>query len=117
MVGVLAPLLVMWALAIAAWYALVRKPGGSDALNVASLGYSLLIATTVALTAHLAIQDRRFSALATGSLLFVVSDLVLGNWAIRGNAWRSVNDVVWATYVTGQLLIVYSVAPAIAVLP
>ena len=80
-------------------------------LNLGSLAYGWLIGTVVALAIGVALQDSRFVPLALGTLLFLASDFVLGNWVIRGHAWRSVNDVIWMTYVSGQLLIVYSVAP------
>jgi hypothetical protein len=94
-----------------AWYTQVRKPGGSKVLNLGSLAYGWLIGTVVALAIWVALQDARFVPLALGALLFLASDFVLGNWVIRGHVWRSVNDVIWVTYVCGQLLIVYSVAP------
>jgi len=93
----------------------VRKPGGSKTINVGSLVYGLLIGAMSALAVALAVHDAHYFALATGALLFLVSDFVLGNWVIRGHAWKSVNDVIWVTYVSGQLLIVYSVAAALNV--
>lgn len=93
-----------------AWYTQVRKPGGSRVLNIGSLAYGWLIGTVVALAIWVALQDARLVPLALGALLFLASDFVLGNWVIRGHLWRSVNDVIWTTYVCGQLLIVYSVA-------
>jgi len=100
----------MWA-----WYAKVRKPGGSKTINVGSLVYGLLIGAMSALAVALAVHDAHYFALAAGALLFLTSDFVLGNWVIRGHAWKSVNDVIWVTYVSGQLLIVYSVAAALNV--
>ena len=99
-----------------AWYTQVRKPGGSRAINVGSLVYGLLVGVMAALAASLALHDARYVTLAAGGLLFLASDFVLGNWVIRGHVWKSVNDVIWLTYVSGQLLIVYSVAAALNVL-
>jgi hypothetical protein len=99
-----------------AWYAFVRDPGGSQAINVGSLVYGLLVGVMAALAVSLAVHDARYATLAAGALLFLVSDFVLGNWVIRGHVWKSVNDVIWLTYVSGQLLIVYSVAAALNVL-
>ena len=107
----------MLAFSTFAWYTQIQRPGGSKALNVGSLVYGWLIGSMVALALHLALHDRRFLSLAVGALLFLASDLVLGNWVIRGHPWKSVNDVVWTTYVSGQLLIVYSVAAASRALP
>jgi len=98
-----------------AWYAQVRKPGGSKVINVGSLVYGLLIGVMAALAVALAVHNARYITLAAGALLFLASDFILGNWVIHGHVWKSVNDVVWATYVCGQLLIVYSVAAALNV--
>ncbi len=98
-----------------AWYAQVRTPGGSKKINVGSLVYGLLIGIMSALAVALAVYDEHYCALAAGALLFLISDFVLGNWVIRGHSWKSVNDVVWVTYVSGQLLIVYSVAAVLNV--
>nr|MBC7245374.1 lysoplasmalogenase [Chloroflexota bacterium] len=106
-------LLAMLGFCLWAWYAYVRKPGGSKAINIGSLAYSLLIGLMVALAMILAIGNTRFVPLALGTWLFLSSDLILGNWVIRGHTWRSVNDVIWVAYVCGQLLIVYSVAAAL----
>ena len=98
-----------------AWYTYVRQPARSKVLNVGSLVYGWLIGIMVALTLVLAACDAHYLALAVGALLFLVSDFLLGNWVIRGHVWRSVNDAIWLTYVSGQLLIVYSVAAALNV--
>jgi hypothetical protein len=98
-----------------AWYAHVRKPGGSRAINAASLVYGLLVGVMAALAISLAVHDAHYATLAAGALLFLASDFVLGNWVIRGHVWKSVNDVIWLTYVSAQLLIVYSVAAALNV--
>jgi hypothetical protein len=109
-------LLALLGLCTWAWYAHVRKPGGSRAINVGSLVYGLLVGVMAALAISLAVHDARYVTLAAGALLFLASDFVLGNWVIRGHVWKSVNDVIWVTYVSGQLLIVYSVAAALNVL-
>jgi len=99
--------------AVALWARLVRKPGGEPTLNAAALGYSLLMAAMNALAIALALGDARFVPLAAGALLFLTSDLIIGNWNIRGHAWRRVNDAIWLTYNLGQMLIVLSVAAAL----
>ena len=109
-------LALMWALSTWAWHRFVRKPGGSRAINAGSLVYGWIIGTMVACAGSLALFDLRFVALAAGALLFAASDFLLGNWVIRGHSWRSVNDVVWTTYVAGQLLTVYSVSAALSTL-
>lgn len=107
----------VWALLVAIgvglWYSLVQKPGGDRVQNAGALVYSLLMASMNALAIGLALGSERFIPLAVGAVLFLTSDLVLGNWNIRGHHWKGVNDVVWVTYNLGQLLIVYSVASAV----
>ncbi|MGQ9683523.1 MAG: lysoplasmalogenase family protein [Anaerolineae bacterium] len=105
-------LLLVAALAVVLWAALVRKPRGDRFLNGAALGYSLLLAGVNALALNLALHSAAFIPLAVGAALFLASDLVLGRWAIRGLPFRGVNDVVWVTYNLGQLLIVFSIAAA-----
>ncbi|MDI7276866.1 MAG: lysoplasmalogenase family protein [Anaerolineae bacterium] len=106
----------MAVLALFLWARFVRRPGGSRVMNVGALLYSLLLAVMNAAAIGLAIRQPRFVPLVLGTLLFLLSDLVLGNWRIRGHAWRGVNDVVWVTYNLGQALIVFSVATAAGVL-
>ncbi len=100
---------------IATWYSRIRAPGGSTALNLGSLVYGLLIGGVAALAIALALEDAHYLGLAVGALLFLTSDLLLGNWVIHGHVWPGVNDVIWCTYVCGQLLVVYSVAAALNV--
>jgi uncharacterized membrane protein YhhN len=114
--GLVASLALAVLLVIGAWRRLIRKPGGSRAINLGSLGYAVLIALMVVLAFRVATQVTCLMGLGVGALLFLVSDLVLGNWQVRGHAWTSVNDLVWTTYVLGQLLIVSSVAGAVACL-
>jgi uncharacterized membrane protein YhhN len=98
-----------------AWYNLVCNPDRGKAINIGSLFYGLLFGLAASLAILLAIGEPRYVSLAAGSLLFMLSDVILGNWVIRGHVWTSVNDVIWLTYVSGQLLIVYSVAAALNV--
>ena len=103
------------AFSVWAWYAFVRNPQANTAINVGSLLYGLLFGVTAALSCTLATHDRHYASLAAVALSFMVSDLLLGNWVIRGHVWKSVNDVIWVCYASGQLLIVYSVAAALNV--
>jgi uncharacterized membrane protein YhhN len=96
-----------------AWWRYIRKDGGSRAINLGSLSYAVLIALMVVLALTLATQVTCLAGLAAGALLFLISDLILGNWQVRGHEWTSVNDLIWTTYVLGQLLIVSSVAGAV----
>ncbi|HNR96386.1 MAG TPA: lysoplasmalogenase [Anaerolineae bacterium] len=99
---------VLWA-----WNHYIRKPGGSKVINLGSLGYALVIAVMTSLALNLSVLATRLAAAGLGAALFVISDLVLGNWQVQGHDWPGVNDVIWTTYVLGQLLIVSSVAGAV----
>jgi uncharacterized membrane protein YhhN len=101
------------AVGIGAWYGFVRNPDRGRAINIGSLFYGLLFGFASSLAILLALVNPHYVSLAAGSLLFMLSDVILGSWVIRGRAWTGVNDVVWVTYVSGQLLIVYSVAAAL----
>jgi hypothetical protein len=102
--------------AVWAWQRYVRRTQGNPVINGGSLLYALLIGEMVAQTLVLAVVEMSYWTLAAGALLFLGSDLVLGNWQVKGNSWTPVNDVVWTLYVSGQLLIVYSVAAVVRVL-
>lgn len=106
----------MLAFCVWAWRTYVRKPGGSKVINTGSLVYGLLIGVMTALAISLAVQQTRLISLAAGAVLFLASDFILGNWQVRGHVWKSVNDVIWTAYSTGQLLIVYSVAAVLNLL-
>ena len=102
-------------LAVAAllWAWLVRAPARGPALNYGTLGYSLLLAVMAGAAAALAVLHSAFIPLAVGGLLFIVSDLVLGSELMRRTYFPSIGDVIWATYTTAQMLIVYSSAAAL----
>ena len=95
------------------WHIWIYNPRGNFGTNAASLVYGLLVGAMVSLAWMLAAHDRHYWSLAGGALLFLISDFILGNWVIRGHFWTSVNDIIWLTYVSGQLLIVYSIAAAL----
>jgi hypothetical protein len=112
-VTIAALLVAVSAFCVWAWFTQVRRPGGSKAINAGSLIYGLLIGCVTTLAIALALRDAHYLGLALGALLFLCSDFVLGNWVIHGHVWPGVNDVIWSAYVSGQLLIVYSVAATI----
>lgn len=109
-------LIALLVMGLVAWWGLVRSPQAPTVLNAGSLGYALLMGVMVGLAAALAVQERRFIPLAAGAGLFMISDLILGNYLFRGNKWLLVGDVVWITYIVGQALIVFSPAAALQVL-
>jgi uncharacterized membrane protein YhhN len=85
---------------------------GAGLLVWPALPYSLLLAGTAGVATYLAMEDRRFTLLASGAVLFLISDLILafrmfhGDFALAGHA-------VWLTYGPAQMLIVYSIGAVV----
>ena len=98
------------ALAVVLWRLLVYTPRMPATLNGAALGYAALISLMAALAEGLALQDGRFWGAAIGAVLFLLSDILLGNREFRDRPWFLVHDVVWALYIAGQALIVLTTA-------
>jgi uncharacterized membrane protein YhhN len=101
------------AFGVVAWFFVVFR-GTNSAAHVLvwpALPYSLLLATTAGVATYLALEDRRFAALATGAVLFLVSDLILAFRLFHGE-FPMAGHAVWLTYGPGQMLIVYSIGIA-----
>ena len=94
------------------WFFFIHNPAKSTVLNLGSLLYGWLIAIMVGVAAALALQDSRFVLTALGGILFLISDMILGNCELRDRAWFLVHDVVWIIYIAGQALIVLTAAYA-----
>ena len=95
---------------------LFRSRGTNSAAHLLvwpALPYSLLLATTAGIATYLALEDRRFSLLAVGAVLFLVSDLILAFRLFHGE-FALATHAVWLTYGPGQMLIVYSIGTAAA---
>jgi len=103
-------LAVLLVLAVALWWTLIRSPRMPKVLNYGSLGYALLLAVMAGVAVSLALQEPRFVPLALGALLFLASDVLLGHRLFQGGSFLLVGDLVWITYIVGQLLIVFSMA-------
>ncbi len=88
------------------WFFLIYNPAKSRVLNIGSLLYGWLIAIMAGTATALALADPRFVPTAIGGVLFLISDIILGNRELRDNSWFLVHDVVWMLYITGQALIV-----------
>ncbi len=88
------------------WFFLIYNPAKSRVLNFGSLFYGWLIAIMAGTATALALADSRFTLTAIGGVLFLVSDIILGNREMRDNGWFLVHDVVWVLYIAGQALIV-----------
>jgi hypothetical protein len=88
------------------WFFLIYNPAKSRVLNIGSLFYGWLIAIMAGTATALALSDPRFTLTAIGGVLFLISDIILGNRELRDNGWLLVHDVVWVLYIAGQALIV-----------
>lgn len=99
--------LILWLLiAVILWYLVVFRGSEKSVLHYAALPYSLLLATTSGLAFGLALQSSAFVLIALGTILFLISDLILATELFNGANWRYIGDVVWLTYGPGQMLIV-----------
>ena len=92
------------------WFFLIFNPAKSRALNIGALFYGWLIAIMAGTATALALSDPRFAPIAIGGVLFLISDIILGNRELRDNGWFLVHDVVWVLYIAGQALIVLTTA-------
>jgi len=109
-------LAVLLVLAVVLWWALIRSPQTDAVLNYGSLVYAMLIAVMAGLAVSLALQQPRFAPLALGAVLFLISDVFLGHRLFQGGKFLLVGDLVWMTYIVGQLLIVFSTATGLRLL-
>jgi hypothetical protein len=109
-------LAVFLVLAMVLWWALIRSPQTPAVLNYGSLAYALLLGAMAGLAVSLALQEPRFVPLALGAVLFLVSDVFLGHRLFQGGTFLLIGDLVWMTYIVGQLLIVFSTATGLRLL-
>ena len=109
-------LAVLLVLAVVLWWTLIRSPQTDAVLNYGSLGYALLLAAMAGLAVSLALQQPRFVPLALGALLFLISDVFLGHRLFQRGTFLLIGDLVWVTYIVGQLLIVFSAATGLRLL-
>jgi uncharacterized membrane protein YhhN len=95
--------------ALVGWYFVVFRGArsGPSLLVWAALPYSLLLAGMTGLASSLALEDKRFFALALGGVLFLVSDLILAFGMFHGE-FANATHAVWLTYGPAQMLIVFS---------
>lgn len=101
--------LLAWAMVgFILWAAFVRNPAAPRALSAGAAIYTVLVASMVAVAMALAFSQLRFRLLAPGALLFLISDLLLGNHLFRKKNWPYVSEVVWLTYITGQCCMLWA---------
>ncbi len=109
--------LIVWLLiGLIGWYIVVFRGQKPSVLHWAALPYALLLASTTGVAMGLSLQANDFIWLTIGAGLFLFSDLVLAGELFADYKFRSVGDVVWLTYGPGQMLIVYSIGIAHAVI-
>ncbi len=99
-------LLGWFAVALGCWFAVVFYKNAVTIIHLAALPYTALLATTPAVATGLALQSALFIWLALGGALFLLSDLLLAAQLFRKLHFRSIGDVIWFAYGTGQMLIV-----------
>jgi hypothetical protein len=97
----------------AGWYYLVFRGHVLSMIHWGALPYSLLLASTAGFAAGLALQAFRFAPLALGGSLFVISDMLIAARLFNNTQFPMIGDVIWLTYGTAQMLIVYSVWAAL----
>jgi hypothetical protein len=97
----------------AMWRRLIYSPDASPTMNYGALGYGLLLAAMTGIAISVALQKPAFVWMAVGAVLFMASDVLLGNVLFRKNTFPLSRDIVWILYAIGQLLIVFSNAAAL----
>lgn len=107
-------LIVWWVIALISWYFVVFRGQKHTFLHYAALPYGLLLASTAGLATGLASQTPLFIPLVIGTALFLLSDFILAAQLFNGLHFKMIGDIVWLTYGPAQMLIVYSVASALA---
>jgi len=98
------------------WYFVVFRSQRATTLHWAALPYALLLAGTAGLATGLALQATVFVPLATGAVLFLLSDLILAAELFNNARFPFIGDVVWLTYGPAQALILYAVGAVYAFL-
>ena len=106
-------LLVWQIIGALAWTFVVFRGQKATTLHWAALPYALLLAGTAGFATGLALQAVAFVPLATGAVLFLLSDLILAAELFNNARFPFIGDVVWLTYGPAQALIVYAVGAAL----
>lgn len=103
------------AFGVLGWYLVVWRGGAHGPEAVAALPYTLLLAGLAGLGTALGLQSTPFLTTAAGTVLFLISDLLLAAGKFRGLRFPLLPDLVWLTYGPAQLLIVLTVNAAFIV--
>jgi uncharacterized membrane protein YhhN len=97
------------------WYYVAYLGTENRGLIWPALPYSLLLAGTAGIASGLALQQAKLFPLALGGALFLLSDLILA-FGMFGEGVKHGTEAVWLTYGPGQMLIVFSILSAVALL-
>lgn len=106
----------LWIFVVVYWMLQIHGSVGHAKLEIATLGYGLILTTMAGMTLGLATQQPAFWPLAIGGLLFVVSDALIAARIFAGQRFRYMGDAIWATYILAQALIVTSSLAAVGLL-
>lgn len=109
-------IVLCWLFAVVVWVILIRSPK-LGAIQYAALIYGLFLATVAGGAVGLALQSPRFVPLAIGTLVFMLSDLLIGAQLFAQKHFRYLGDVIWVTYILAQLLIVGTLTTVAATIP
>ncbi len=103
---------VVWqVISAVAWYLIVFRSTKVPELVWPALPYSQLLAGTAGVATGLAVRNSRFTLLAVGAGLFLISDLILA-WPIFHHSFPHSTAAIWIPYGGGQMLIVYAITTA-----
>lgn len=94
--------------AVGLWLFLVSGTDQPALMVHGALAYALIICAMTGLAASVALRDRRLRPLLAGAVLFLLSDIMLGDSAFRSSHGTLWNDLIWVIYISGQALIVTS---------
>jgi YhhN-like protein len=103
-------LVFWWLMGLGGWYFVVYRGQKHTLLHYAALPYSLLLATTAGFAMGLFLQASEFAMAAVGTMLFLLSDLLLAAQLFSEVHFTLIGDVVWLLYGPAQMLIVYSIS-------
>ena len=106
--------ILVWQIISVIGWAIVVLPATKESAQLLiwpALPYSMLLAGTAGVATGLAVQDRRFTLLAIGAGLFLLSDLILA-WGMFRDSFPHRTEAVWIPYGGGQMLIVYAITTA-----
>jgi len=107
--ALLAGALLYALLVLLSWQRFIRNPAREAFLNYGALGYGLWVGGMATFALALACSlGNSYWLTALGGLIFVLSDLIIGITDIGGRRVKHAALWVWATYILGQMGIIYA---------